>query len=56
MRTLSGGLTRTDIAWLLDMSESWVKLRMQAGDMPRPGRPAPEYVAAFVRYRKQSNG
>ena len=45
------GLTRAQIAWLLDMSESWVKLRMQAGDLPRPGRSAPEYVAAFVAYR-----
>lgn len=44
-------LTRADIAWLLGMSDSWVRDRMQAGDLPRPGTTAEEYVEAFVTYR-----
>ena len=43
--------TRADVAWLIGMSDSWVRDRMQAGDMPRPGLLANEYVAAFVAYR-----
>ena len=27
-------LTRADVAWLVGMSDSWVRDRMQAGDMP----------------------
>ncbi len=44
-------LTRADVAWLLGMSDSWVRDRMQAGDLPRPGASADEYVEAFVSYR-----
>jgi phage terminase Nu1 subunit (DNA packaging protein) len=33
------------------MSDSWVRDRMQAGDLPRPGATAEEYVEAFVAYR-----
>lgn len=44
-------LTRADVAWLLGMSDSWVRDRMQAGDIPRPGSTAEEYVEAFVAYR-----
>ncbi|MBW6523449.1 terminase [Sphingomonas sp. RHCKR47] len=33
------------------MSDSWVRDRMQAGDLPRPGATADEYVEAFVAYR-----
>ncbi len=44
-------LTRADVAWLLGMSDSWVRDRMQAGDLPRPGSTAEEYVEAFVAYR-----
>jgi len=44
-------LTRADVAWLVGMSDSWVRDRMQAGDMPRPGATAEEYVEAFVAYR-----
>ncbi len=41
-------LTRADVAWLVGMSDSWVRDRMQAGDLPRPGATAEEYVEAFV--------
>jgi phage terminase Nu1 subunit (DNA packaging protein) len=44
-------LTRADVAWLVGMSDSWVRDRMQAGDLPRPGEAADEYVEAFVAYR-----
>ncbi len=44
-------LTRADVAWLVGMSDSWVRDRMQAGDLPRPGGTAEEYVEAFVSYR-----
>lgn len=44
-------LTRAEVAWLLGMSDSWVRDRMQAGEMPRPGTTADEYVEAFVAYR-----
>ena len=44
-------LTRADVAWLVGMSDSWVRDRMQAGDFPRPGEPANEYVEAFVAFR-----
>jgi len=44
-------LTRADVAWLVGMSDSWVRDRMQAGDLPRPGQTAEEYVEAFVAYR-----
>ncbi|WP_267395555.1 MULTISPECIES: terminase [unclassified Sphingomonas] len=44
-------LTRADVAWLVGMSDSWVRDRMQAGDLPRPGSTAEEYVEAFVAYR-----
>jgi phage terminase Nu1 subunit (DNA packaging protein) len=44
-------LTRADVAWLLGMSDSWVRDRMQAADLPRPGSTAEEYVEAFVAYR-----
>lgn len=44
-------LTRADVAWLVGMSDSWCRDRMQAGDLPRPGSTAEEYVEAFVSYR-----
>lgn len=44
-------LTRADVAWLVGMSDSWVRDRMQAGDLPRPGATAEEYVEAYVAYR-----
>lgn len=44
-------LTRADVAWLVGMSDSWVRDRMQAGDLPRPGETANEYVEAFVAFR-----
>jgi phage terminase Nu1 subunit (DNA packaging protein) len=44
-------LTRAQVAWLLGMSDSWVRDRMQAGDLPRPGETAEEYVEAYVNYR-----
>lgn len=44
-------LTRADVAWLVGMSDSWVRDRMQAGDLPRPGQTAEEYVEAFVAFR-----
>ncbi len=44
-------LTRADVAWLVGMSDSWVRDRMQAGDLPRPGATAEEYVEALVAYR-----
>lgn len=44
-------LTRAEVAWLLGMSDSWVRDRMQAGDLPRPGTTAEEYVEAFLNYR-----
>jgi phage terminase Nu1 subunit (DNA packaging protein) len=47
----SATLTRADVAWLVGMSDSWVRDRMQAGDMPRPGATAEEYVEAFVAIR-----
>ncbi|MES3155039.1 terminase [Sphingomonas faeni] len=33
------------------MSDSWVRDRMQAGDFPRPGETAEQYVEAFVNFR-----
>lgn len=33
------------------MSDSWVRDRMQAGELPRPGQTAEEYVQAFVELR-----
>lgn len=47
----SAALTRADVAWLVGMSDSWVRDRMQAGDFPRPGVTANEYVEAYVEYR-----
>ena len=44
-------LTRADVAWLVGMSDSWVRDRMQAGDFPRPGQTAEEYVEAYVNFR-----
>ena len=44
-------LTRAEVAWLVGMSDSWVRDRMQAGDFPRPGQTAEEYVEAFLAYR-----
>lgn len=44
-------LTRADVAWLVGMSDSWVRDRMQAGDLPRPGQTAEEYVEAFVTFK-----
>ena len=44
-------LTRADVAWLVGMSDSWVRDRMQAGDLPRPGATAEEYVEAFVAFK-----
>lgn len=44
-------MTRAQVAWLLGMSETWVAIQMRAGALPRPGQPAPDYVAAFVRLR-----
>ena len=52
----TAAMTRRDVAWLLGMSDGWVALRMRAGDLPRPGRTAPEYVAAFVKYRTAGRG
>lgn len=50
--------TRADVAWLVSMSDSWVRDRMQAGDLPRPGQTAEEYVEAYVefRMRKRAGG
>lgn len=50
-------LTRAEVAWLLSMSDSWVRDKMQAGDLPRPGVQANEYVEAFLelRLRKFAN-
>lgn len=48
--------TRRGVAWLLAMSDCCVSLRMRAGDLPRPGRPKPKYVAAFVRYQVAAHG
>lgn len=53
MRIDDLSLTRADVAWLVGMSDSWVRDRMQAGDLPRPGQPANEYVEAFVALRTQ---
>ncbi|WCT73940.1 terminase [Sphingomonas naphthae] len=39
------------MAWLVGMSDSWVRDRMQAGDLPRPGTTAEEYVEAYVTFR-----
>lgn len=47
----TAALTRAEVAWLLNMSDSWVRDRMQAGDLPRPGATAEEYVQAFLEYR-----
>lgn len=44
-------LTRADVAWLVNMSDSWVRDRMQAGDLPRPGETANEYVEHFLAYK-----
>jgi phage terminase Nu1 subunit (DNA packaging protein) len=33
------------------MSDSWVRDRMQAGDFPRPGETAEQYVEAFLNFR-----
>lgn len=33
------------------MSDSWVRDRMQAGDFPKPGETAAEYVEAFLAFR-----
>jgi len=33
------------------MSDSWVRDRMQAGDLPRPGATAEEYVEAYLAFR-----
>lgn len=44
-------LTRADVAWLVGMSDSWVRDRMQGGDFPRPGLTANEYVEAYLDYR-----
>jgi hypothetical protein len=38
------------------MSDSWVRDRMQAGELPRPGSTADEYVQAFVEYRLKKRG
>lgn len=47
----SAVLTRADVAWLVGMSDSWVRDRMQAGDFPRPGAGANEYVEAYLDFR-----
>jgi phage terminase Nu1 subunit (DNA packaging protein) len=44
-------LTRANVAWLVGMSDSWVRDRMQAGDFPKPGETANEYVEAYLDYR-----
>lgn len=49
-------LTRADVAWLVGMSDSWVRDRMQAGDMPRPGETAEQYVEAYVDFRMRKRG
>lgn len=51
MRIDDHTLTRADVAWLLGMSDSWVRDRMQAGELPRPGATADEYVQAYVEFR-----
>lgn len=33
------------------MSDSWVRDRMQAGDLPRPGVTANEYVEAYLEFK-----
>ena len=49
-------LTRADVAWLVSMSDSWVRDRMQAGEMPRPGETAEQYVEAYLDYRMRKRG
>ena len=49
-------LTRAQVAWLLGMSDSWCRDRMQAGELPRPGATADEYVQAFVEFRMKKRG
>lgn len=48
-------LTRAQVGHVLGMSDGWVAQRMRAGDLPRPGLPAAEYVRALVRYRARRN-
>jgi hypothetical protein len=51
LRISDHNLTRADVAWLLGMSDSWVRDRMQADDLPRPGATAEKYVEAFVAFK-----
>ena len=44
-------MTRAEVAWLVGMSDSWVRDRMQAGDFPRPGQTANDYVEAHVDFK-----
>ena len=44
-------LTRAQVAEILGMSNTWVAIRMRAGDLPRPGQAASAYVAAFARWK-----
>ena len=48
-------LTRADVAWLVGMSDSWVRDRMQAGDFPRPGETAEQYVEALLEFRTRKS-
>ena len=51
MSIQNAACTRADVAWLVGMSDSWVRDRMRAGDLPRPGLFAPAYVEAMLAYR-----
>jgi phage terminase Nu1 subunit (DNA packaging protein) len=45
-------LRRSDVAWLVGMSDSWVRDRIQDGSFPAAGTTtADEYVEAFVTYK-----
>ena len=56
MAVNTAAMTRAGVAWLLGMSDSWVAARMRAGDLPRPGQPAPVYVTALIAYRVRRRG
>lgn len=51
MQIETNALTRAAVAEIIGMSDSWVRDRMQAGDLPRPGVEASEYVTAYLEYR-----
>lgn len=51
MKIDTNALTRAQVAEMIGMSDSWVRDRMQAGDLPRPGVEANAYVEALVDYK-----